>query len=355
MKVAVIFGGRSAEHEISLGSARFVIESLDPAKYEPVPVGIQPTGVWLLPRDVERALAEGLEHADGEQVVLPPDPTHKCLLRESGASIPIDFAFPVLHGTFGEDGTIQGLFEMAGIPYAGGGVLGSALGMDKELMKDAYAAHGLPQVDYVAVRDCRDDVDGAVRRVEQGLGYPMIVKPANLGSSVGMSSARDREELAEALRLAFRYDRKVVVERLLDIRNLKVAILGNERPQASVVGEVTSEKDWLDFEAKYADGMSRVLIPAPLDEAVAEEVRRLALLAYQIVDCSGFARMDVLLERGTDTPYVSEINTLPGMSEHSTFPLLWQASGVPARELFDRIIGFGMERHQLRQELLTSR
>lgn len=355
MRVAVIFGGRSAEHEISLGSARFVIDSLDPEKYEAVPVGILPNGVWLLPADVDRALGEGLQGAQGEPAILPPDPVHHCLMCESGTTIPIDFAFPVLHGTFGEDGTIQGLFEMADIPYAGGGVLGSALGMDKELMKDAYAAHGLPQADFIAVRDGGDGVEAATVKVESALDYPLIVKPANLGSSVGMSSARDRAELADALRLAFRYDRKVVVERLLDIRNLEVAILGNERPEASVVGEVTSQKDWLDFEAKYADGMSEVLIPAPISEVLSDRIRSLSLQAYQVVDCCGFARMDVLLEKGTNKPYVSEINTLPGMSAHSTFPLLWKASGVGARDLFDRIIEFGVERHEQRRDLLTSR
>jgi len=355
MRVAVVFGGRSAEHEISLGSARFVMRSLDPSKYEPVPVGILPNGSWMIPDDVEAVLSGGLEGAAGKAVFLLPDPAHKCLLREDGERLSIDFAFPVLHGTFGEDGAVQGLFEMADVPYAGGGVLASALGMDKELMKDAYAAHGLPQAAFVAVRDVGGAIEAAVRTVEAGLDYPMIIKPANLGSSVGMSSARDRPELEEALRLAFRYDRKAVVEKLLDIRNLEVAILGNEQPQASVVGEVASAKGWLDFEAKYADGMSQILIPAPLDEATSEEVRRLALEAYQIVDCAGFARMDLLLERGTGKPFVSEINTLPGMSEHSTFPLLWKASGVEAPQLFDRIVELGLARFAQRRALLTRR
>jgi D-alanine-D-alanine ligase len=355
MRVAVVFGGRSAEHEISLGSARFVVDSIESAGYEVLPVGIRPDGVWVMPSDLERVLAEGLEAVSSPAVTLSPDPARSGLISESGEITPVDFVFPVIHGTFGEDGTIQGLFEMAGVPYAGSGVLGSALGMDKELSKAAFAASGLPQVEYLALREAGDDLPRAVGQVEAALRYPVIVKPANLGSSVGMSKAHDHESLLEALELAFRYDRKVVVERLADIRNLEVALLGNERPEASVVGEVSTEKGWLDFEAKYADGGSTVHIPADLDLGTSDRARQLAIEAYQAIDCAGLARCDILLENVTGRLYVSEMNTLPGMSEHSTFPLLWQASGVAARELFDRIICHGLERHQKRQALLTSR
>jgi D-alanine-D-alanine ligase len=355
LTVALIFGGRSAEHEISLSSARFVADNLDPARYDIVPVGILRNGAWVLPRDLRCALRDGLEAAPCDPVALLPDPTRPGLETASGARIPLDFAFPILHGTYGEDGTIQGLLEMAGLPYAGAGVLGSSVGMDKELMKAAFCVWGLPQVHYLVLRDAADRLEEGAGRVEAGFEYPVFVKPANLGSSVGMTKAHDRGELLPALELAFRYDRKVIVEEHVDGRELECAVLGNERPQASVPGEVVPANEYYDYEAKYTDGMMSFRIPAPLPEATVQRVRELAEQAFRAIDCSGFARCDFFV-RGTDGEVlVNEINTIPGMTSMSAFPRLWEATGVGSEALVDRIVGLGLERHAVRGRLSVSR
>jgi D-alanine-D-alanine ligase len=354
LTVALIFGGRSAEHEISLVSARFVAENLDPTRYRTVPVGILPSGAWVRPADLWTALRDGLVATPSEPVALSVDPRRPALLTAGGEAITIDFVFPVLHGTFGEDGTIQGLLEMAALPYAGAGVLASAVGMDKELMKAAFAAAGLPQVSYLAVRDCADELPAVVERVEAGFTYPVFVKPANLGSSVGMTKAHGRTELLAALRLAFLYDRKVIVEAFAAGRELECAVLGNESPQASLPGEVIPANEFYDYEAKYTAGMMEFRIPAPLTAEQQAEVQDLAVRAYSAVDCSGFARCDFFLtEEGR--VLVNEINTIPGMTSMSAFPRLWEASGVGHRELIDRIVELGLARHAARARLARSR
>ena len=352
--LALIFGGRSAEHEISLSSARFVAANLDPERYRVVPVGILPSGGWVMPADMRAALRDGLCSAPSEPVALSVDPRRPGLLTAAGAFVPVDFVFPILHGTFGEDGTIQGLLEMAGVPYAGAGVLGSAVGMDKELMKAAFATAGLPQIDYLVARDGAADLASVVARVEHGFEYPVFVKPANLGSSVGMTKAHDRGELLSALQLAFSYDRKVVVEAFVAGRELECAVLGNEAPEASVPGEVRAANEFYDYEAKYTDGMMEFHIPAPLTTEQTRMVRDLAVRAFLAVDCAGYARCDFFIA-GDGRVLVNEINTIPGMTSMSAFPRLWQASGVDGPALVDRIVRLGQERFAVRAALSTTR
>jgi D-alanine-D-alanine ligase len=352
--LALIFGGRSAEHEISLSSARFVAASLDPERYRVIPVGILPSGGWVMPADTETALRDGLSGTASEPVALSIDPRRPGLVTAAGASIPIDFVFPILHGTFGEDGTIQGLLEMAGVAYAGAGVLGSAVGMDKELMKAAFAAAGLPQIDYLVARDSAHDLPSVVARVEADFDYPVFVKPANLGSSVGMTKAHDRGELLPALQLAFSYDRKIIVEAFVAGRELECAVLGNEVPEASVPGEVRAANEFYDYEAKYTDGMMEFQIPAPLTQQQSDEVRDLAVRAFLAVDCAGFARCDFFIDGGGRV-LINEINTIPGMTSMSAFPRLWEATGVDGPALVDRIVRLGQERFAVRAALSTTR
>jgi D-alanine-D-alanine ligase len=355
LTVALIFGGRSAEHEISLASARFAADSLAREKYEIVPVGILRSGAWVLPRDLDAALRDGLDATPWDPVALLPDPTRPGLETASGDRIPLDFAFPVLHGTYGEDGTIQGLLEMAGLPYAGAGVLGSSVGMDKELMKAAFCVWGLPQARYVVFRDAADRLDECAGRVEADFDYPVFVKPANLGSSVGMTKAHDRSELVPALALAFRYDRKVVVEEHVAGREVECAVLGNEDPRASVPGEVVPANEFYDYESKYTDGMMSFRIPAPLPDVTVRRIRELAEAAYRAIDCSGFARCDFFVRSSDDMVLVNEINTIPGMTSMSAFPRLWQATGLEPVALVDRIVQLGLERHAVRAALSVSR
>jgi D-alanine-D-alanine ligase len=352
--LALIFGGRSAEHEISLNSARFVAANLDPARYRVVPVGILPSGGWVMPADMDAALRDGLSSTPSEPVALSVDPRRPGLVTAAGASVPLDFVFPILHGTFGEDGTIQGLLEMAGVPYAGAGVLGSAVGMDKELMKAAFTVAELPQIDYLVARDSANDLPAVVASVEDGFEYPVFVKPANLGSSVGMTKAHNRGELTTALQLAFSYDRKVIVEAFVAGRELECAVLGNESPEASIPGEVRAANEFYDYEAKYTDGMMEFHIPAPLTPEQTSEVRDLAVQAFLAIDCAGFARCDFFID-GDGKVLVNEINTIPGMTSMSAFPRLWEASGVDGPALVDRIVQLGRERFAVRAALSTTR
>jgi D-alanine-D-alanine ligase len=355
LRLALIFGGRSAEHEISLASARFVADSLDPERYDVVPVAIGRDGRWWRPADVDDVLERGVEAAERTPVTLSVDPARPGLQGEDGAFTPLDFAFPIMHGTFAEDGTIQGLFELAGLAYAGSGVAASGAGMDKELMKAVFAAHGLPQVDWLALRGADAGGDAALAAVEERFTYPVFVKPCNLGSSVGMTKAHDRAELEPALELASRYDRKVIVEAFAAGRELECSVLGNDEPRASVPGEVTPANEFYDYEAKYTDGMMSFAIPAPVSEAETEAVRDLAVRAFGVIDAAGYARCDFFLEEGGGRVLINEINTIPGMTRFSAFPRLWAASGVDGPALMDEIVRLGLERHAARQGLLTSR
>jgi len=352
LQLALIFGGRSAEHEISLASARFVAAMLDRDKYDVIPVGIARDGRWLQPPDFEAALRDGLDAAPAQAVHLVVDPARPGFQLADGSFQPLNFAFPIMHGTFAEDGTIQGLLEMAGLAYAGSGVAASAVGMDKEMMKDVFAARGLPQVEYLVLRDAAARGAAAVAAVEERLPYPVFVKPVNLGSSVGMTKAHDRDELGPALELAASYDRKVIVEASSAGREIECAVLGNEAPRASVAGEVIPANEYYDYEAKYTAGMMSFVIPADIGAEKQAEVGALATAAFAALDCSGFARCDFFLE-DDGRVLVNEINTIPGMTAMSGFPRLWAATGVDGRALVEEIVQLGLRRQAARGPVRT--
>ncbi len=355
LRLALIFGGRSAEHDISLASARFVSSMLDRDEYDVIPVGITPAGRWVVPADFDAATAEGLDAVACRAAHLVADPTRPGLELDDGSFHPLDFAFPIMHGTFAEDGTIQGLLEMAGVAYAGSGVLGSSVGMDKELMKAVFATAGLPQMDYLALRDGEATGPRAVAAVEERLDYPVFVKPANLGSSVGMTKAHDRAELVEAFALASTYDRKTIVEATCDGRELECSLLGNADVRASVPGEVIPANEFYDYEAKYTEGMMAFKIPADVREEHLRTVQELAVAAFKAIDASGFSRCDFFLETATDRVILNEINTIPGMTAMSGFPRLWAASGVDGKALIEEIVQLGLERHERLARLKMAR
>ncbi|MGZ3714178.1 MAG: D-alanine--D-alanine ligase family protein [Ktedonobacterales bacterium] len=364
LRVGVIFGGRSGEHEVSVASAASVMEALDKEKYEVVPIGITHEGRWLAGADPRRMIAGVAMEASGEQdtdvtaVTITGDPTRHGLVPADGATAPapLDIVIPVLHGTYGEDGTLQGLLEMAGVPYAGAGVLGAALGMDKEKAKMVFQAAGLPVVPWVVARrhEYEREPEALCERIEARFGYPIFVKPANMGSSVGVGKAHDRNELRDVLAMALEYDRKVVVEPGVNCRELECAVLGNDEPIGSVVGEVVPSNEFYDYRAKYVDNASRLYIPAELPQALAESVRRMAVEAFLALDLSGLARVDFFLDKDTNQIYVNEVNTMPGFTQISMYPKLWEASGIPYPELLDRLIQLGSERYAEKQRNRTS-
>ncbi|WP_448596072.1 D-alanine--D-alanine ligase family protein [Thermoflexus hugenholtzii] len=360
IRVGVLFGGRSGEHEVSLLSAQSVIRALDKTKYEVIPIGITKEGRWLTRGDPMKALTGGaVTMADliGTEPVVEPESAAPLARAERRELIPgvhadgipqVDVIFPVLHGPFGEDGTIQGLLELADIPYVGAGVLASAVGMDKAVMKDVFRAHGLPVARYIVVfrREWERDPEGVMERVEREIGFPCFVKPACLGSSVGVSKVKRREELPAALAEAARYGRKVLVERAIPSpREIEVSVLGNEDPIASVPGEVIPAGEFYDYAAKYLDDRTQLVIPAPLEEELAERVRALAIAAFRAIDACGMARVDFLLSRETGELVVNEINTIPGFTAVSMYPRLWEASGLPYPALLDRLIELALERY----------
>ncbi len=383
LRVGVLFGGRSGEHEVSLLSAASVIEAIDESRFEVVPIGITKEGRWLTPGHAEKLLTGGkpAEHhlragdpeatpgaavlAKGEAVLVPPVPssTHSAIVpfeSQAGAAgasaIDVDVIFPVLHGTFGEDGTIQGLLELADIPYVGAGVLGSAAGMDKDIMKSLFRAAGLPIVKHVTVlRAAWENEPKRVRKqIETKLKYPVFVKPANLGSSVGISKAHDGKELGPAMDEAARFDRKIVIEESVGgkkrkAREIECSVLGNDEPIASVPGEIVPMKEFYDYAAKYLDEGSELLIPAKINRARQKEVQQLAIKAFQAVDCSGLARVDFLMDPVSGKIYVNEINTMPGFTSISMYPKLWAASGLNYKDLIARLIDLALERHADKQ------
>ncbi len=362
IRVGVILGGRSGEHEVSLVSAQSVMAAMDKEKYEIIPIGITKEGRWIAGGDPVAAL-KGLPAGDAHHTALLGDPTQRGLVSreamqavERAAPIELDVVFPVLHGPYGEDGTVQGLLELADIPYVGAGVLGSALGMDKAVMKDVFKAHGLPIVRYRVYK--RRELERSQKRIEdqieQELGYPCFVKPANLGSSVGVSKVHNRAELAPALHLAASYDRKIVVEEGINAREIECSVLGNDEPEASVLGEIIPCNEFYDYNAKYIDDRSELVIPAPLPESLAQRIRQLAIQAFLAVDCAGMARVDFLLDRETLDVYVNEVNTIPGFTAISMYPKLWEASGLPYSALIDRLIELALERHEEKRKTRTS-
>ena len=352
LRVGVIFGGRSGEHEVSIASAASIFKHLDPARYDAVPIRIDKDGRWVLTGKPPTAIsaAEVLKEASTE-ALQPVEPT--AAINRSG----IDVVFPVLHGPYGEDGTVQGLLELASIPYVGCGVLASAAGMDKAVMKTLFAAHGLRVGPYTVVLrwQWESEREAIIERVAGTLGYPVFVKPANLGSSVGISKAKTVAELDAAMTLALQFDRKVVIEAAVpDAREIECAVLGNDHPEASVPGEIVPSREFYDYEAKYLDAGSQPLIPAPLDEEQTATVRRMAIDAFRAVDCSGLARVDFLMARATGEMFVNEVNTLPGFTTISMYPKMWEASGLSYPDLLDRLIELAIERHDQKQALRTS-
>jgi len=378
LRVGVIYGGRSGEHEVSLASAAAVFKNLDPERYEAIPIRIEKDGRWSLPRRAPTLIsaADVIEAAKSDETAgrLPADaPREAHLVAHPGtetlltierhdanpivSGLALDVVFPVLHGPYGEDGTVQGLLELANVAYVGAGVLASAVGMDKAVMKLVFAAKGLPICDYEVVmkRDWQRDERGVLQRVVNRLGFPVFVKPANLGSSVGISKAKHVAELRTGISLAAQFDRKVVVEAAVpNAREIEVAVLGNDEPDASLPGEIIPSKEFYDYEAKYLDGASRDVIPAQLPPELTERIRALAVAAFTAVDCSGMARVDFLLDGVNGSLVLNEVNTIPGFTTISMYSKMWAASGLPYPALVDRLIALAIERHADKQQLRTS-
>jgi D-alanine-D-alanine ligase len=364
LKIGVIFGGRSGEHEVSLQSAQSVMAALDRTKYEVVPIGITRNGRWLT-GDVVAALSNGTEGAI--TATLLPDPRSRSLLQmEMQETHPanlsevteLDVIIPVLHGTYGEDGTVQGLLELADMPYVGAGVVGSAVGMDKAIFKQVMMANGIPVLPWrlFAVQAWRKRSDEILAEIEAALTYPVFTKPANLGSSVGISKCTNREELIEGMEAAAQYDRRLVVEQGINGRELEVSVLGNDDPIASVVGEIRPRREFYDYAAKYlaepgSADESEVIITAELDEETADAIRALAIRAYKAIDCAGMGRVDMLMDRESGDIYLNEINTIPGFTQISMYPKLWEATGIPYSELLDRLIDLAVERFEEKGQL----
>jgi D-alanine-D-alanine ligase len=367
IRVGVIFGGRSGEHEVSLASAESVMDAMDKKRCEIVPVGITKDGRWIASGDPMRALAAGDPEAS-QPAALLGDPSRRSLMRleeteqalQATALSELDVVFPVLHGPYGEDGTVQGLLELTGLPYVGAGVTASAVAMDKAIFKDVIRAHGLPLVDYAMVkrRAWEADPDKVIAPIEERFGYPVFTKPVNLGSSVGIMKCHDRAELAAGLREAARYDRKMLVEPAVPrAREIEVSVLGNDEPIASLPGEIVPSREFYSYEAKYidtGDDASELHIPAALSEEVTAYVQELAVRTYKAIDCAGMARVDFLLSGDTGDVYVNEVNTIPGFTEISMYPKLWEASGIPYPQLIDRLIELALERHRDKARTETS-
>ena len=360
--VGILFGGRSGEHEVSLSSARSIMQAIDKGKYQVVAIGIDKSGQWIVGGDPMKALTSGLA-SESSPVALLADPTRRGLMRlqEQDQTITsvrlaeLDVIFPVLHGTYGEDGTVQGLLELASIPYVGCGVLASATAMDKATAKDIFRAHGLPVLPYLAIKRkaWRKKPAAVIDEIEAQLAYPIFVKPANLGSSVGITKAHNRDELSPALDTAARYDRKLVIEQGIEAREIEVSVLGNDDPIASVPGEIVPCREFYDYRAKYIED-SELLIPAPLDPETAQQVRQMAVVAFKALDGAGMARADFLLDKKTAKLWINELNTIPGFTEISMYPKLWEASGIPYPELIDRLIELAIERFEDKNQSETS-
>ncbi|MDM8521700.1 D-alanine--D-alanine ligase family protein [Anaerolineales bacterium HSG6] len=356
LRIGLLFGGQSGEHEVSLTSAQSVMQAIDLTKYEIIPIGISKTGQWLTGENVHQQLLE----AAGEHPMLAGQGTgtrqsHHSLALSLPQTGPLDLIFPVLHGTYGEDGKIQGLLELLNLPYVGAEVTASAVCMDKVLSKEVFRAHGLPIVIFRAFlqKQWQTNPDTVLDECEAAMPYPMFVKPANLGSSVGIHKTKNRTELEAGLNDAVRYDRKVIVEQGLEAREIEVSVLGNDEPQASVPGEVIPSREFYSYAAKYLEE-SKMLIPAPLSEEQASMIQQLAIMAFQALDCVGLARCDFFVEKETGEIFVNELNTMPGFTPLSMYPKLWAASGLSYSDLLDRLIELALARHQEKQTLQTS-
>jgi len=365
IRLGLVFGGRSGEHEVSLMSARSVFQALDQKKYNVTQVGITHDGCWMVGENVLDAMESG-DMSLLKFATILPDPTRNELqvlnLTASGIHLSglkkLDVVFPVLHGTFGEDGTLQGLLELAEIPYIGAGVLGSSLGMDKGVFKDVMRANNIPVLDSLVVtrREIESNSSSILESVEKLVDFPLFVKPANLGSSVGITKCWSNSDLYEGLFEAASYDRRVLIEKGIDAREIEISVLGNEQPIASVPGEVIPSREFYSYEAKYIDNTSELIIPAPLPEKIQSLVSELALKAYKAIDCAGMARVDFLIDKQVDQAnmeygvYLNEINSIPGFTKISMYPKLWEASGIPYPELLDRLVELALDRKSEREK-----
>lgn len=359
LKIGVLFGGRSAEHEVSLVSAASIINALDPMKYDIVPIGITKEGRWLSAVNAVQLLKDRSPLENLPEHVLLPDPRKQSLVNVSGAfpqnAQKLDVIFPVIHGTYGEDGTIQGLFELADIPYVGAGVLGSAVGMDKVISKQLLERANIPVTKGVwfLYSEFSKRSKQIIAGIEKKLKYPCFVKPPNQGSSVGISKAHNRKELISAITMAGDYDRKILVEKaVIKPREIELSVMGNDEPVVSVPGEIIPSNEFYDYDAKYVDGKSVAKIPAQLPGPVVKKLQQCALKAYSILDCSGMARVDFLVQRNGKI-FLNEINTIPGFTSISMYPKLWEASGVSYPSLLDQLIGFAIRRHEDKKKLKT--
>ena len=350
LRIGILFGGRSGEHEVSLASAASVIRGLDPDKYEAVPIGITKDGHWLVGQGATKMLPEVLK--GGRRVMLAADPTEAALVpldRGAGAQR-LDVIFPVLHGTFGEDGTIQGMLDLAGLPYVGTGVLGSAVGMDKDISKRLCQEAGIPVVPWVTVHRWRWESHPATvqTEIEKHFPYPVFVKPATLGSSVGMTKVHEAAELAPALRLACEFGTKILVEQAVTAREIEVSVLGNHEPKASVPGEIVPHREFYDYTAKYLEEGTQLKIPADLLPTQVERIQSLAVQAFGVLELARMARVDFFLEKSGGRLYLNEVNTIPGFTSISMYPKLWEASGIPFGQLIDTLIELALEMHRER-------
>lgn len=361
LKIGVIFGGRSAEHEVSLVSAASVIKNLDKSKYEVILIGISKVGRWLSSGDTLKLLKKGNKGNQEVEKILIPDPNQKSLVKvdEHFAThqqkTKIDVILPMLHGPYGEDGTIQGLFELANIPYVGAGVLGSSAGMDKVVQKQILRQKGLPVVNWVHFlkKDWFRNKQGIIKEIKNNIKFPLFVKPANMGSSVGITKVHHQKELTPAINLALKYDRKVLAEKAVEPnRDIEVSVLGNDSPKASVPGEIVSSNEFYDYDAKYVDGKSKAVVPAPLSKQLTKQIRQLAVEAFKALDCAGMARVDFLLKG--NKVWINELNTIPGFTSISMYPKLWEATGISYPKLLDKLIALAMERHREKNQLKTS-
>ena len=357
LRVGLLFGGRSVEHEVSIASASSIFRALDPARYEVSLVAIDQSGRWhLAPPTLppQTVLSAGMS---GREVSLPAVPGERALIGSRGESVVsgLDVVFPIVHGRGGEDGSLQGLLELADVPYVGAGVLGSAIQMDKEVSKRLLVAAGLPVLPYLCVRkgELARDPRGCVARVLAKLSLPLFVKPANLGSSVGIHKVKTADELLPALEDALRYDPKIVVEQGIAARDVEISLLGDDPVEASVPGEIRTHREWYDYEAKYVDEDTELLVPAPISEALATKLRDVALKAFRVLEGDGIARVDFLVHKDTEEFYVNELNSLPGFTEVSMYPRMWEASGLPYPALLDRLIELAIESHRERSRLET--
>lgn len=370
LRVGILFGGRSGEHDVSLRSAQSVMAALDPARYDVVPIGIGRDGSWVIDGDPMRALTDGsnvssrataiLTNASQHGLVTIPVSTGESAIDAQSPNTiaaAIDVVFPVMHGPYGEDGTIQGLLEIADVAYVGSGVLGSAVGMDKSIQKTLLRAAGIPVIDWISftANEWSRQQDRILVDVEVKLAYPCFVKPSNLGSSVGISKASNESELITGVELAASFDRRIVIEKsVLGFREIECSVLGNDSPDVSVPGEIVPDREWYDYDAKYSNSKTELIIPAQIPLETAREVRRLAAAAFAVLDCAGMARVDFFVSQDGSNVFVNEVNTIPGFTNISMFPKLWEATGMSYAALIDRLIELAIERHRERSTMRTT-